>query len=281
MFAELLIVALAAAAISAQTTNVTIDEVEEAFTAASIVPSVIPTFTPTGLLDVVFFDNVTNTNTTVTPGLNLTREQNALRPTVFLTSNDTTLAQQTFVLAMVDPDAPTPQSPTLAEIRHLLAPDITLSGSLANGALLVNNTPAISDFQRPSPPAGSDPHRYILLLFVQPANFSQVVPGIVNASTPISGFNISTFAAQTGLGSPVAGNFFLTGPDNTTTTTVGPSAASAAASTATSPSASTPSSASASTAAGATSSAPMTVDMGKLSAIGVALVAGLLGMLAL
>ncbi|KAI1796232.1 PEBP-like protein [Ganoderma leucocontextum] len=161
MFANLVLVTIAAAAISAQTTNVTIDQVEQAFTAANIVPSVVPTFQPTGLLDVVFFDNVTNSNTTVTPGLNLTREQNALRPTVSLTSNDTSFAQQTFVLAMVDPDAPTPQNPTEAEIRHLLAPNITLSGSLTNGALLVNNTPAISDFLRPSPPAGSDPHRSV------------------------------------------------------------------------------------------------------------------------
>ena len=87
--------------------------------------------------------------------------ENALRPTVSLTSNDTSLTSQTFVLAMVDPDAPTPQSPTEAEIRHLLAPNITLSGSLADGALLVNNTPAISDFLRPTPPAGSDPHRSV------------------------------------------------------------------------------------------------------------------------
>ena len=118
---------------------------------------------------------------------------------------------------------------------------------------------------------------------MQPANFSQVVPGIVNASTPISGFNISAFAAQSGLGSPVAGNFFFTGPDNTTaattTTTIAGTAAgsSVAAGTAMSPSTATPSSPS----AGAASSAPMTVDMGKLSAIGVALVVGLLGILAL
>ena len=122
------------------------------------------------------------------------------------------------------------------------------------------------------------PCRYILLLFVQPANFSQVAPGLVNASTPISGFNISAFAAQTGLGSPVAGNFFLTGPDNSTTTTV---SSSAAGSTATSPTASTASSASASAAAGATNSAAMGVDMGKLSAIGFGLVGGVLGMLVL
>lgn len=60
---------------------------------------------------------------------------------------------------MVDPDAPTPQNPTVAQIRHLLAPNMTLNGSLAEGAVLVNNTPAISNFLRPTPPAGSDPHR--------------------------------------------------------------------------------------------------------------------------
>lgn len=42
---------------------------------ADPIAAVIPTFTPTGLLDVVFFDNVTNTNITVTPGLNMTRER--------------------------------------------------------------------------------------------------------------------------------------------------------------------------------------------------------------
>ncbi|PIL34837.1 hypothetical protein GSI_02624 [Ganoderma sinense ZZ0214-1] len=220
MFAKLAIVALAAAAVSGQiTSNVTIAEVEQAFMAARIVPDVIPTFAPPGLLDVVFFDDVTDTNIMVTPpGLTLTREQTAMRPTVFLTSNDTALAApQTFVLAMIDPDAPTPENPTAAQFRLLLAPNMTLSGSLAEGAMLVNNTPAITDFLRPNPPAGSDPHRFILLLFAQPTNFSQVVQGIVNASTPRNGFNISAFAMQTALGSPVGGNFFLTGPDDTTT----------------------------------------------------------------
>ena len=37
--------------------------------------TVIPTFNPTGLLGVVFFDNTTNVNVTVTPGQNLTRER--------------------------------------------------------------------------------------------------------------------------------------------------------------------------------------------------------------
>lgn len=89
------------------------------------------------------------------------RAETALRPTVFFQTNVTMFVEQTYLLAMVDPDAPTPQTPTSAQIRHLIAPDITVNGSLAQGGLLVNNTPAISNFLRPTPPAGSDPHRFV------------------------------------------------------------------------------------------------------------------------
>ncbi|KAI9056532.1 PEBP-like protein [Trametes sanguinea] len=247
MFIQLLaIAALAATCVNAQnSTNFTVADVEQAFQAAKIVPDVLPSFNPTAILNVVFLDNTTGTSVNVTPGANLTREQNALRPQVFLTTNDTSLAQQTFVLAMVDPDAPTPQNPTAAQIRHLLAPGIQANGSVTSGAALVNNTPAISDFLRPTPPAGSDPHRYILLLFVQPANFTTVAPQFVNSSTPVNNFNISLFAQEVGLGSPIAGNFFLTGPDanSTNSSTNSTSTASGAASSSTNPATSnTPSS---------------------------------------
>ena len=76
-----------------------------------------------------------------------------------LTSDNTTLANETFVLIMVDPDAPTPQNTSLSQIRHLLAGSLRPNGSLAQGAVLVNSTPAVSDYIQPSPPPGSDPHR--------------------------------------------------------------------------------------------------------------------------
>lgn len=67
---------------------------------------------------------------------------------------------ETFVLAMVDPDAPTPGNTSLAEIRHLILGDLHLNGSASSGtALLVNSTPALSDYISPGPPNGSDPHR--------------------------------------------------------------------------------------------------------------------------
>lgn len=107
-------------------------------------------------------------------------------------------------------------------------------------------------------------HRYILLLFAQPANFTvDAIAGVLNTSTPISNFNISAFAEQTGLGSPLAGNFFLTGPDANSTST-----ASGATGSSTSP-------------AGGAAGANSALGIPELSLAGATFAMGLLGMLLL
>ena len=135
--------------------------------------------------------------------------------------------QGPFVIAAVDPDAPTPQNPTNAQIRHFLG------GNFAPNrlGLLSNSTPAISEFRQPTPPAGSDAHRYdilnyiisfpslvdfatiryIFLLFEQPRGFNS--QKVVNAMTPIQNFDIAAFASAVGLGDPIAGSFMLVAPD--------------------------------------------------------------------
>lgn len=65
----------------------------------------------------------------------------------------------TFVIAAVDPDAPTPQEPTSAQIRHFLGSNFQLG---ADG-VLTNTTAAISGWLQPTPPAGSDAHRWVFL----------------------------------------------------------------------------------------------------------------------
>ena len=85
----------------------------------------------------------------------------AQRPILSLQSENATLANETFVLLMVDPDAPTPQDPTLSPIRHLLAGGLTVNGSLTEGAMLINSTATLSDYIPPTPPPDSDPHRYV------------------------------------------------------------------------------------------------------------------------
>ena len=123
----------------------------------------------------------------------------------------------------VDPDAPTPQNPTVAEVRHFLGGNFRLDRSpsaIGAGTPLVNNTPALSDYLQPSPPNTSDPHRlvphlncsrchsyhlhrpsYVWLLYRQPLDSpTSISPNITN-------FNLSAFAEQFGLGQPLAGNF--------------------------------------------------------------------------
>ena len=142
-------------------------------------------------------------------------------------------------MSMVDLDAPTPQDPTEAQIRHFLGGNFELGRTEPDGlALLSNSTPALSNFLQPTPPAGSDPHRsvftemslkelvknaqhmthlcirYVFLLFQQPAGFDEQTE--VNATTSIENFNISRFAQDVGLGNPLGGSFMLVGPDPST-----------------------------------------------------------------
>ncbi|KAK7061879.1 PEBP-like protein [Favolaschia claudopus] len=196
-------------------TNASLSDVSAAFSRAGIVPGVIPVFQPTGLLDVQF------ESVKVTPGINLTVKQVSTEPKFGLQVSDTTTASNAqFVIALVDPDAPTPQNRTFAQVRHLLGGGYHWDAS--TGAL-TNTTAALSDFLPPGPPPGSDPHRYLVLAYVQSEGFSSKAPSLVNASTPITGFNISTLSEALGLGAPFAGTFFLTGPEaaNATNTTAG------------------------------------------------------------
>ncbi|TFK95283.1 hypothetical protein BDV98DRAFT_484353, partial [Pterulicium gracile] len=71
-----------------------------------------------------------------------------------------------------------------------------------------NDTFAVAEWLAPAPPSGSDAHRYVVLLYKQPSNFSDqsiVIPG---TPPPILNFDVATFAAQVGLGEPVGGMFF-------------------------------------------------------------------------
>lgn len=68
---------------------------------------------------------------------------------------------QRFVVATVDPDAPTPRDPTSAQIRHFLAGNFVRGAGIGLGEeTLVNQTVPLSGWLQPTPPAGSPAHRY-------------------------------------------------------------------------------------------------------------------------
>lgn len=66
--------------------------------------------------------------------------------------------------------------------------------------------------------------RYVLLVYSEPPNFQagldRYFAGRGDVTIPWSparlGFNVTDFAARMNLGEPLAGNFFLTGPDSET-----------------------------------------------------------------
>ncbi|KAJ7240357.1 phosphatidylethanolamine-binding protein [Mycena haematopus] len=204
-------------------TNISLTDVSTTFSKAKIVPGVIPVFEPSGLLDVVFTVPTTQQVVNATPGVALTTQQTVNEPQFFLTVSDTTTASNAeFVVALFDPDAPTPQNTSLAQFRHFLGAGYQWNAS--TGAL-VNTTAALTEFFPPGPPPGSDPHRYMVLVYVQFEDFASKAPLILNASTPRTNFNMTAFSDELGLGAPFAGTFFLTGPDVTTTSSSGSSPA--------------------------------------------------------
>lgn len=92
---------------------------------------------------------------------------------------------------------------------NLLVTDHILNANINNK----HATKAVgASYLEPSPPYGSGPHEYTLLLFEQPQDFS--VPAQYDRINPPAdvdarvGFNITEFIAATKLGTPVAANYF-------------------------------------------------------------------------
>ncbi|KAI0692726.1 PEBP-like protein [Cytidiella melzeri] len=188
-----------------------IAQVKASFEKAHLPQDIHVAFNPSVLLEVTL-PQATGPAVPVTAGVQLPRNQTVGPPQFAVTGDAGLELGQRFVVATVDPDAPTPQSPTSAQIRHFLSGDFVLTpGFPFEDRRLVNLTAPLSQWLQPTPPAGSDAHRYVFLLFRQPSGFDEQT--VVTANTSISNFNISAFALETGLGDPIAGTFMLVAPD--------------------------------------------------------------------
>ena len=62
-----------------------------------------------------------------------------------------------FVIALIDPDALTPQNPNISQINHFLGGNFFVGKQ--HDCLLVNTTPAVTEYYSPHPPKVTDPHR--------------------------------------------------------------------------------------------------------------------------
>lgn len=113
-----------------------------------------------------------------------------------------------FTLVLVDPDAPSPSNPARRFILHWLLTDIPHDGEEVSEAISGNE---IAPYMPPAPPEGA--HRYIFLLYQQTEPLS-VTLGDPALPATRTGFQPEDFAAQYGLGDPVAITFFFAQPES-------------------------------------------------------------------
>ncbi|KAG2470677.1 PEBP1 protein, partial [Polypterus senegalus] len=106
-----------------------------------------------------------------------------------------------YTLALTDPDAPSRKDPKFREWHHFLV--VNMKGSD------INSGKVLSDYVGSGPPKGTGLHRYVWLIYEQPAELSCDEPVLSNRSGDHRGkFKIAQFRKKYGLGRPVAGNCY-------------------------------------------------------------------------
>ncbi|OOF95738.1 hypothetical protein ASPCADRAFT_515149 [Aspergillus carbonarius ITEM 5010] len=171
-------------------------------------------FTPSVEADVGVIFSVDGSHLTLDAGTLISQNWTVNAPTLYL--EDTTSTDGEYTIIMVDPKI-NEDGVTMAAL-HWYQPDLAYS----SGVLTISNTSAPSaEYVYPTPLEGPA-HDYILLLYSQPKDYS--LPVCLESLLPATdaarlGFNIEDFEEVTGLGTPVAANWFqVVNPTPATTT---------------------------------------------------------------
>ncbi|XP_039756679.1 protein D2-like [Pararge aegeria] len=176
-----------------------ISPIASEFKANRIVPDVIP-FAPNGKLWVAYQSAIE-----VEFGNELTPTEVKDIPFVWWPWEMS--PNEYYTLAMVDPDAPSRSVPTSRNWNHWLVCNIP-------GHHVVSGE-TIAEYVGAGPGEDSGLHRYVFLVYKQPARIVFNEPYLNNRSIANrTGFSIYDFAKKYNLADPVAGNFFVAQYDN-------------------------------------------------------------------
>ncbi|KAK7424137.1 hypothetical protein QQZ08_008743 [Neonectria magnoliae] len=130
-------------------------------TASSIIPV---NFKPTTKLDVAF-------NTRPVSFGDLFRSSDCKSaPNISFNPETDIVAGASYLLLLIDPDAPTPDDPRFAFWRHWVLSG--LQPASADGQSVKQAKDALTKYLGPDPKDDSKPHRYMFLLFREPAGLS-------------------------------------------------------------------------------------------------------------
>ncbi|KAI6843231.1 hypothetical protein KC340_g1401 [Hortaea werneckii] len=176
----------------------TLAAAKSAFTSAGLVPDLVPQFNPDIALKAswngkqVQLGNTFNTLQTLTePQVSFTAEP----------GQDPANTKYTYFL--VDPDAPGPEAPILADFLHLIVSD-------AQPSCISNQKRKTVASYMPLTPLSVSPHRYTFLVYRQPPNYTpppslMYLPGVRN------NFDLNGYVEKAGLIGPLGGNFMRQG----------------------------------------------------------------------
>jgi len=199
--------------------------VKQQFVNAKIVPDVIPTFAPIGILDVSFIVNGSTVG--LTDGEAIPKANVQTEPTVNFVGISSSTTKYT--LLQIDGNyvgSTNPQGLNLHWLQNDVA--IDLSGGTSN------TSAATIPYAGPAPAAGSGPHRYTILLYQQPSDFT--APSSPAPNSGVHEINLATYVTAAGLTGPLAGIYYTVEVGTATvtvesTTAVNPSTLSVASST--------------------------------------------------
>jgi phosphatidylethanolamine-binding protein (PEBP) family uncharacterized protein len=106
-----------------------------------------------------------------------------------------------YTLCMTDPDAPSRKDPKFGEFKHWLVVNIP--------GLQINKGETLAAYVGSGPPKNTDLHRYVFLVYKQPATIAHSETPVSNSSTEgRRSFKIRDFAKKYNLGEPIAANFY-------------------------------------------------------------------------
>ncbi|KAH9822208.1 phosphatidylethanolamine-binding protein [Melampsora americana] len=129
-------------------------------------------------------------------------------PNITFLSEDPAKSSLSYTLMLIDPDAPTPQSPTYADWCHWILPGLrptsynqiitalsnisdssSTNETASDAEKVIQTRMPIVPYYPPGPDSSSDPHRYIFLLYREPSpslgsyvSLKSETIGIVDAS---------------------------------------------------------------------------------------------------
>ena len=117
------------------------------------------------------------------------------------------------MVVALDVDAPFPSFGVLGPILHWIQPGLKLQSTEdGGGQLTASGTPFVCNYIGPAPPPISSSHRYIFMLYQQPADFDAQKYSPANGANlgnlQRMRYDLGAFEKEVKLGQVLAANYF-------------------------------------------------------------------------